>query len=119
MDRKAFLRILPGLLAAKEIAKHLATLPASNPIATTNVKGALGLYAQIRQGNRVTYNSGQFSLAMFKEVFENMYSSNALEDRKIVIQTDERGYLEFQKALNPSLLNRLRIGYFNLFRRTG
>lgn len=75
MDRKSFFRILPGLLAAKEIAKHLAALPASNPIATANIEYAgKGIYAMIREGgNRVTYNSGQFSLAMFKEVFENVF----------------------------------------------
>lgn len=119
MDRKSFLRVLPGLFAVKEIAKHLASLPAQNPIATANVKGALGLYAQIRQGNRVTYNSGQFSLAMFKEVFNEMHSRKSLEDRRIVLQTSEAGYLAFQNAMNPSLWNRLRIGYFNLLRRTG
>lgn len=119
MDRKAFLRTLPGLFAVKEIAKHLATLPAQNPIATTNIEYASqGIYAMIRQGNRVTYNTGNFSIAMFKEVFEKLYTDKPLEDRQIIIQTNERGILEIEKALNPSLWNRLRIGYFSLFRRS-
>lgn len=115
MDRKSFIRIIPGLFAVKEIAKHLATLPATSPVAQANINR--GLYYQIKQGNTVTYNKGNFSPETLQKVMGDLFYANELKDRGITIHTGQYGYEEFQKALDPSPMNRLRIGYNRFIRR--
>lgn len=89
MDRRSFFKILPGLFAVKEIAKHIDSLP--KPVENQRYRG---LYYQIKHGNRVQYNAGKFDVEMFKKVMGDLYATN----RNPVIYTGEGGWKLFKEA---------------------
>lgn len=79
MDRKSFFKLLPGLFAVKEIAKHLDALPIPEPV------GSKGLYYQIRQGgNIVTYNVTTFTIDDLKMVIADMFYGKSLKERELM-----------------------------------
>lgn len=95
MERRSFLKILPGLFAAKTIAKELAT-----PVPV--VRG--GIYDMMSNSNKVTYQP--LTLAKFREVFNEIYyprvSSKSDDAHNIRIWTGEEGLEMINKAIKDN-----------------
>jgi hypothetical protein len=66
-----------------------------------------GIYYKMRNnGNRVTYNRGQFSLELLRDVFGDLFYRRVdIKDRRVKIYTNEAGFDLFNQANKQDLLN--------------
>ena len=89
MNRRNFFKILPGLLAVKEIAKNVSAPVVVEPPVT-------GLYAHMKKyGNTVTYKRGEFTTEKIREVFNELYFKNPPQK----IWMNEAASREFNRRL--------------------
>lgn len=105
MNRRSFLRILPGMFAVKQIAAQIKPIPAVADIVDTSS----GLYFQLTKGNLVTYSKGSFSLQMFKDVISNLYGKD--HPTNVVYPVKRSEYEIFDQELRDRykyVLNRYR-----------
>lgn len=82
---------------------------------TTKTKGSKqelkkvsgGIYYKMRNnGNRVTYNRGEFSLELLRDVFGDLFYRRVdIKDRRVKIYTNEAGFDLFNQANKQDLLN--------------
>lgn len=66
-----------------------------------------GIYYKMRNnGNRVTYNRGEFSLELLRDVFGDLFYRRVdIKDRRVKIYTNEAGFDLFNQANKQDLLN--------------
>jgi hypothetical protein len=75
-----------------------------------NRKLGQGLYAQLSQNNanKVTYNSGQFSLNDMQKAIGDLFIKDPTRTRTIKLHTDQAGMDMFNKALLEEQLKKVK-----------